>query len=397
LQLFDHWETTYPEIFYRESIGRTRAGEPIWAARISDHAATTEPEPSLLLHAAQHANECNGTNAIIFTIDRLLDRYGKDPAVTALVDGLQIWFVPVVNVDGYRWVFRGMPGWAEWRKTTRDNDHNGLFNPFADGVDTNRNWDYRWAEYDSTHFMSRMYKGPFPFSEPSVIALRDFIIREMPVIVVDYHSPGSRTLPNMIFWPWHDRANRRDGPDAPHYRPIAEEWGRRTPTEVDTVFYNGRWYSYDTLPKEQCWIYANTGICIFLMEISKQFWWEGAIVDSIAARVGRGSFYLMERALRGPGLTGTVVDAESGKPLCAEVQVKEAHDPRIGTRLTEKRFGKYWRLLSPGSYTVTVLCAGYEPVSRRLEISPLGWTPWDLRLRRAVHDDRGRRGRRWGE
>jgi len=99
---------------------------------------------------------------------------------------------------------------------------------------------------------------------------------------------------------------------------------RRTPgTHV-----NGNVYSYNEVPKEQCWIYANTGICAFVMEISLQYWWTGAVVDTIAARFGRGHFYLMERALSGPGLTGFVTAAHTGLPVEAEIVVQQVHDPR---------------------------------------------------------------------
>ena len=37
--------------------------------------------------------------------DRPLEGYGTDPEMTAFVDGLETWFIPVVNVDGYRHVF----------------------------------------------------------------------------------------------------------------------------------------------------------------------------------------------------------------------------------------------------------------------------------------------------
>lgn len=381
LERFDTWEQQYPEIFHRETIGRSTLGEPIWGVRISDNPSVREPEPSLLFHAAQHSNEANGTNAILFMMERLLTHYGNDPHYTAMVDGLESWFIPIINVDGHRLVFSGCEGWQSWRKTARDNDHNGSLDLARDGVDMNRNWDYRWADYDSLDYRSPMYKGPHPFSEPEVIALRDFILREMPVFVMDYHSPGTKTYPNMIFWPWFERGPEGNGIDATHYRPITQALATRCLTEIDTLNYNGDWYAYDTLPKEQCWVYKHTGICILLMEISKQFWWEGAIVDTIAARVGRGSFYLMEHALSGPGVQGRVTDADTGRPVIAEIRVAEAHDPGIGPRRTDQRLGCYWRFLNPGTYTITALADGYTPITQILAVKDGQWTHRDFELR----------------
>jgi hypothetical protein len=316
-------------------------------------------------------------------IAELLDGDGADGRITAFVSGLQTWFVPVVNVDGHRIVFAGGPGWAKWRKNARDNDGDGVFSPAADGVDLNRNWDHRWEADRSVDPASRNHKGPHPLSEPEVVALRDLVLREMPLIVVDYHSPGMVTPPNKVFWPWLERESGKLSPDAPVYRPIAQALAARTETEDDGVHMDGDWYGYDTLPKEQNWIYRETGICVLLVEISERFWWEGPIVGTIAERVALGGMSLLERALDGPGLTGSVTDAETGEGLVAEVRVREMHDPKIGPRLTEPRGGAFWRLLLPGVVTVTVIADGYEDVTRRVEIAKEGWTTLDVALRRS--------------
>lgn len=380
LETFTGWEAAYPEIFHREIIGYTLAGgEPIWAARISDHPAEREEEPSLLFHAAQHANEPNGTTAILHTMTRLLEGYGPDSLITRMVNSLEIWFVPVVNVDGHRLVFEGEFNRA-WRKTARDNDADGSITYPVDGVDPNRNWDWRWAEYDSVDYGSESYKGPYPFSEPEVVAIRDFILRERPVFIMDYHSPVHSDLGNYVWWPWFRVGSQEYSPDAPFYGPICTELGRRTLTENDTVFYNGSVAGLDILPKEQNWVYANTGACILLMEISMNNLWTGAMVDTIGARVGRGSLYLLERAIEGPGLTGRVRDQDTGLPITAEIRVTRAHDDSVGPRLTEGRFGRYWRLLNPGMYDVRVLGPGYYPVVRQVVVASEGWSEQDFWL-----------------
>lgn len=379
--LFDYWAVQYPEIFHREVIGYTLVGnEPIWAAKISDNPSVHEPEARLILHAAQHANEPNGTNAIIYMMDRLLSRYGQQSYYTEMVDNLEIWFAPIINVDGHRMAFGGSPDWDWWRKTKRDNDHNGQYTFPEDGVDPNRNWDYRWAEYDSTDYWSSRYKGPCPWSEPEVVAVRDFILRERPVFAIDYHSPDVPTIGNKIWWCWYERDEGHYGPDHSIYRPICLTLASRTQTEVNGVYYNGSGAAYNEVPKEQCWIYANTQICIYLMEISRQFWWNGAIVDTIAHRVGRGSFYLMERALSGPGLTGIVTCALTGAPLQAEIRVSQVYDPEIGPFMTEEFHGQYWRLLNTGSYNVYVYAEDHYTQYANVYVSASGWTVRDFEL-----------------
>jgi len=380
LALFDAWTADYPDIFHREVIGYSLLGEePIWACKISDNAALHEAEARVMIDAAIHANEANGVGAIVYMIDKLLTRYGSSPEYTAMVDNLEMWFVPVINVDGYRMVFAGGADWDLWRKTKRDNDGNELYTYPEDGVDANRNWDYRWYEYDQTDYRSTRYKGPYAWSEPEVVAMRDLIMRELPVFLMDLHSPDVPSIGNKIWWPWYDPDHGTYGPDDDIYQPISQTLGSRCMTETGGTV-NGSGACYNRLPKEQCWVYSNTGICAFLMEISLQYWWSGATVDTIAARTGRGLFYLMERAQSGPGLTGIVTSAGSGSPLQAEIVVSQVHSSVIGPRTSEQFHGQYWRLLNSGNYTVTASAPGHEPDTQSIYVSSSGWTELDFQL-----------------
>jgi hypothetical protein len=402
LAFFDTWAADYPDIFHREIIGYTLVeNEPIWAARISDNASVDEPEASIFIHAAQHSNEANGTNAIVYMMDRLLTGYGEETYYTEMIDDLEMWFVPIVNIDGHRIVFEGEPNWDWWRKTKRDNDGNDEYTFPEDGVDPNRNWDYRWAQYDSTDYRSSRYKGPYPFSETEVVAVRDFVLRERPVFLMDLHSPDVPSIGNKIWWPWFDPDTYQYSPDRYIYHPICQTLGNRTKTETGG-YYNGNGPCYNKLPKEQCWVYANTGICTFLMEISLQFWWTGATVDTIAHRVGRGLFYLMERSRSGPGLTGIVTGQQSGQPIEAEIKVHQVHDDDIGPRMTEAEHGQYWRLLLPNAtYTVTASAEDHESQTQNIYVGASGWTHLDFVLVRdpsAVDPFEGEMSRRlWAD
>lgn len=381
MDLYTAWDILYPDIFHREIIGYGGVdGEPIWAVRISDNASTPEDEARVIIHAAQHANEANGINVCVFMMERLLTRYGVQSYYTNLVNDLEMWFVPIVNTDGHRIVFEGGSNWDWWRKSKRDNDHNGQYTFPHDGVDTNRNWDFRWAEYDSTDYWSSRYKGPYPFSEDCVVATRDFVLRERPVVLMDLHSPDVPSIGNKIWWPWYDPNTYQTSIDDDMYQPLSTQLGYNTQTESGG-YYAGAGACYNTTPKEQTWVYKNTGICALLMEISLQFWWTGATVDTIAARTGRGLFYLMDRAQTGPGLTGKVTNAMTGQPVIADIKVAQYHDANIGPRLTEASHGKYWRLLLGGqNYSVTVTADGYDPISTTVYVGSSGWTERNFQL-----------------
>lgn len=374
---FDTWEAEYPEIFHQMIIGTSGMRVDIPMVRISDNAATSEAEPRLLFHGALHANEPNGTTAIMKSIEALLVGYNNNPDVTARVDSLEQFFVPILNVDGHNHVFAGGLSWSDWRKTMRDNNGNNEPDFPGDGVDLNRNWDWNWDAYAEDDPASLKYKGPYPFSEPEIVGVRNFILQQRPVVVVDYHSPVTISWRKYIFWPWMDTGGGGMGPDAEVADDVAELWAAATLDENGNAYREI--YAYSTLPKEQCWVYGRTGILAFIMEISDHCWWSGADVDTIAARVARGSEALVDRVLEGPGIQGKVCDFATGEPLEAEVIINEMHSDLLGKRLTESGFGMYYRLTTPGSYTVTARLQGYIAETKSVTVNN-NWQRLDFSL-----------------
>ncbi len=198
---FATWAEQYPDIFHPMVLGSSGQGRDIPMVMISDAQPGDPAEPALIFHGALHANEPNGTTAIMHSIATLLSGYGSDPEVTARVDGLEIYYIPILNVDGHLHVFSGAANWRDWRKTMRDNNGNGQPDFPGDGVDLNRNWDWNWDAYGESDPASQKYKGPSAFSEPEIVSLRHLILEERPAVVVDYHSPVTISWRSYVFWP----------------------------------------------------------------------------------------------------------------------------------------------------------------------------------------------------
>lgn len=373
------WAAAYPQIARLDTLGFSGQGEAIPVLRVSARVDLDEPEPCLFFHAAQHANEVNGTGAVMRSIERLLTGYGVQADVTARVDALDLWFAPVINVDGHRYVFDENPNWQDWRKTLRDYDGDGFPDFPTDGVDTNRNWDWYWSEYSSSD--PQKDKGPEPFSEPEARAIRDFVLDRRPLLVVDYHSPVTITWTNYVFYPWVSQHGHGNSPDYDVARDLAQDWAAATKTHTGASY--GDIWSYDSLPKEQCWVYGRTGSIAYIMEISDHCWWTGANVDTIAVRVARGADVLLDRGVGGPGIRGVVTDAGTGAPLVAEVKIHQLHGDEVGPRLTEARNGGYHRLTLAADYDLTVTCPGYYPETRAVTVpGGSGWVTADFALER---------------
>ena len=169
----DEMRADYPSLVTaRQSIGISHEGRDLWMVKISDNPDTNENEPEIVFTALTHAREPQGMAVVLYYMFYLLENYGPDPEVTYLVNERELYFVPVVNPDGYVYNQTTNPnGGGLWRKNRRVNG-GGVF-----GVDLNRNYGYRWG-FDNVGSSptpsSDTYRGPAPFSEPETSAIRAF-------------------------------------------------------------------------------------------------------------------------------------------------------------------------------------------------------------------------------
>ncbi len=177
------------------SIGQSIEGRDLWAFKISDNPTVDEAEPEVLYTACIHAREVITPELLFYFIDDILQRYGSDPYVTDIVNNRELWFIPMINPDGYYFNEIIAPGGGGmWRKNMR-NSGDGNW-----GVDLNRNYGYMWGYDDygsSPDTWDETYRGTGPFSEPETQAIRDFSISHEFVLAINYHA-----FSNLILWAW---------------------------------------------------------------------------------------------------------------------------------------------------------------------------------------------------
>ena len=173
----------------------TIEGREIFWVRISDSASLNQNEPEALYTSIHHAREPQSLAQLIFYMWYLLENYGTDAEVTHLVNNTEMYFIPMINPDGYIFNETTNPnGGGLWRKNRRDNLDGEM------GVDLNRNYEYQWA-YDnngsSPNTNSQTYRGTSPASEPETRALQWFCENHEFEFCLNYHSHG-----NYIIYPW---------------------------------------------------------------------------------------------------------------------------------------------------------------------------------------------------
>src|SRR5690606_1186448 len=224
----DSMKMLYPNLItIKESIGNTIQNRPIYMVKISDNPDLNEDEPRVLYTAMHHAREPQSMMTLIYFMYYLLENYNSDPSVKYLVDNRELYFIPIVNPDGYEYNRQTNPGGGGmWRKNRRNNGS-------SYGVDLNRN--YGPMAYwnapgggSSTSPSSDTYRGTAPFSEPEISSIKDFLAGKNFKNALNCHTYG-----NWLIFPYG--ALGTETPDSLIFRQFAS----------DMTFYNGYVYGTD--------------------------------------------------------------------------------------------------------------------------------------------------------
>lgn len=240
----------YPKLARVHTIGKSYLGKDLLVIVISNQdKGKCKDKPGYWFDGNLHASEVMGAEVCLHTIHTLLTQYGKDPAITNLVDTRTIYIMPKLNPDGSDhyltkpdsmrssvrphdsdrdglkdedppedlngdgyltqirvkdetgpWktspddprllVRRGEEEKGEWRTYSEgiDNDKDGRYNEDGvGGLDINRNWPSRWQQ----EYLQRG-AGRYPLSEPETRAVAEFLLAHRNVTgVVNHHMSGN--------------------------------------------------------------------------------------------------------------------------------------------------------------------------------------------------------------
>eukprot|EP01084_Bolivina_argentea_P106360 190353_1 len=187
----DYLLLTYSAIASRSYIGDTIQGRQIPIITLST-GDQDDGKPALYIQAEAHAREWLANAATMYILNALLEGYtNNDAVITEILDSINIFIVPTLNIDGYIYAWEID---RFWRKNRRANT-GGSF-----GVDLNRNYDGptgTWCTVgSSTTPSSNSYCGTSPYSEPEVQAVQSFVFDEKNNIgaTVDMHTSGPYIL-----------------------------------------------------------------------------------------------------------------------------------------------------------------------------------------------------------
>lgn len=163
---------------------------PIYWLRISDNATTDEAEPEVMYTSIHHAREPASLSVNIFYMWYLLENYATNPEIQYLVNNTELYFIPMINPDGYiRNETTNPSGGGMWRKNRR-NIGGGVY-----GVDLNRNYSYGWNTTGvSATADGDTWPGTSAFSEPETQAVKWFLENRDIVYAFNDHTYSDAIL-----------------------------------------------------------------------------------------------------------------------------------------------------------------------------------------------------------
>ncbi|KAG8580871.1 hypothetical protein GDO81_007450 [Engystomops pustulosus] len=154
-----------PDLVSRSQIGTSFEGRPIYLLKVGKPGANKN---AVFIDCGFHAREWVSPAFCQWFVKEAVNSYGSDAEFTNLLDNLDFYVLPVLNVDGYKY------SWTSdrmWRKTRSVNQ-----NTFCTGTDPNRNFAANWGTNGATSSpCSEVYCGTIPESESETRALGDFI------------------------------------------------------------------------------------------------------------------------------------------------------------------------------------------------------------------------------
>ncbi|KAG1953018.1 carboxypeptidase M [Pimephales promelas] len=341
---------TYPEITHLHSIGQSVEGRELWVLILGQHPREHRTGiPEFKYVGNMHGNEVVGRVLLLQLINYLTSRYLSDPLVTRMLNSSRVHILPSMNPDGFE-------------SSDRDCINSvGRYN--KNGVDLNRNFPDAFESNTEQEI------------EKEVSAVMDWLKTETFVLSANLHGGAV-----VASYPY-DNSNRGSelqggqsiSPDDDVFIHLAKTYSYNH-TEMhnanscsdfigfDHGITNGYyWYplkggmqDYNYVKAQCLELTLEISCCKFPLESQLPGLWEANRPALLA--------YMQQVHL---GVKGVVMDSD-GKPV--QNAVVEVSGRRNLCPFSSDRNGEYFRLLLPGTYTITVTHPGHETLTQRIKV-----------------------------
>lgn len=98
---YEKWAQLFPELVDLYVIEHSYEGRPIYQMTITNKKTGKDTvKPAAYFEGGRHSGEITSSESILWLTQHLLENYGKDPEITALIDSKVIYLRPQNNPDG---------------------------------------------------------------------------------------------------------------------------------------------------------------------------------------------------------------------------------------------------------------------------------------------------------
>ncbi|RVE71340.1 hypothetical protein OJAV_G00050740 [Oryzias javanicus] len=154
-----------PNLISKLVIGQSYKGRPLNVLKFSTGGTNRR---AIWIDTGIHAREWITQASGIWFAKKIVTDYGRDPILTDILNGMDIFLEIVINPDGYEYTHSTNRLWRKNRKPDPTSD--------CVGVDLNRNWDAGFeGPGASSDPCSQTYHGPRAHSESEVKSIVDFV------------------------------------------------------------------------------------------------------------------------------------------------------------------------------------------------------------------------------
>jgi len=340
-----------PDIARVLDLGTSWQGRELTGLLVTDQPWSRElDEPSLRIVGTHHGDELASMEVTLAIIETVLGDYAAEPRVTAMVDGSELWFLPIVNPDG-------VTGYT--RRNSR-------------GVDLNRNYSFLWQP--------GAYSGEQPFSEVETDAIRTLSMNRSFFHGLSLHSGASN-----LGWVWNNTIE--PAADTEWMEQLCQDYLSATSQPEFWVTNGGQWYI--TYGDTNDWSYGVRGGHDYTLEVSVERSPDPSLIETL---VGYHSQPSVDFLLGGfeAGIHGRVTGT-NGQPLEAKILPTDPNWPTW----SDPETGAFARPLLPGTYQLAVSASGYQEESVSVVVPASGTHSVDVSVELSattdilVHEARG--------
>ncbi|XP_053492665.1 carboxypeptidase B [Ictalurus furcatus] len=162
-----------PALISKSTLGKSYEGRSMHLLKIGKSNGSTKP--AIFMDCGIHAREWISPAFCQWFVQEAVTSYGNDPQMTSLLNTMDIFVLPVFNVDGYEHTWKSD---RMWRKTRSRKTGSSCI-----GADPNRNFNAGWCTLGaSSNPCSDTYCGSSVESEIEVKNVANFIRNKKSII-----------------------------------------------------------------------------------------------------------------------------------------------------------------------------------------------------------------------